>query len=154
MKAELKEIPPSNHEAQELFQLLDEHNLSYCPPEVCHLTQPEQLENINSVLLGVYCGETLVGMGGLKLYVEYAEITRMFIKPIYRGNGFAVQLLEELETIAKSKNYKLLKLETSDKFKSAYRLYLRYGFEICAPFGEYIHKAHNTYMEKKISPNR
>ena len=124
----IKEISPSSHEAKVLFKLLDEHNMSHCPPEICHLTQPEELESINSVLLGIYCDETLAGMGGLKLYTQYAEVTRMYVKPEYRGNGLAVKLLEELEKIAITHGHEVLKLETSEKFKSAYQLYLNYGF--------------------------
>ncbi len=152
MEIEIKEISPSNLEVRELFRLLDEHNLSHCPPEICHLTQPEELQNAQSVLLGVFCNGALVGTGGLK-QTDYAEITRMFLKPEVRGNGLAVKLLNELETIAGNNNYKYLMLETSESFKSAYRLYIRYGFQLCEPFGEYVDKAYNTYMKKKIAPN-
>lgn len=150
MGVEIKEVSPSDLEIQKLFRLLDEHNLSHCPPEVCHLTQPDELQRINSVLLGVYSERTLAGMGGLKLYPEYAEVTRMFVMPAFRGNGLAIKLLSRLEAIADVRGYNYLKLETSEKFRSAYQLYLGYGFKLCAPFGEYVNKAHNTYMEKEI----
>ncbi len=151
---EIKEISPSNVEARELFRLLDEHNLAHCPPDTCHLTRPEELEDSKAVLLGVFLDGALVGMGGLKLKTEYAEITRMFLKPEVRGNGFAVKLLNELEAIAESEGYEYLMLETSEKFKPAFRLYLRYGFQLCEPFGEYVGKAYNKYMRKKIASNR
>lgn len=151
MEIAIREISPSGLEVRELFRLLDAHNLSHCPPEVCHLTQPEELENAESVLLGVFGDGVLLGTGGLKLKSGYAEITRMFLKPEARGKGLAVQLLEALEAIAESKNYPCLMLETSQAFEPAYRLYLKYGFELCEPFGEYVNKAHNTYMRKKVS---
>ena len=153
MEVEIKEVSPSYLEVRELFRLLDEHNMSHCPPEVCHLTQPEELESIKSVLLGVYLEGQIIGMGGLKLYPEYAELTRMFIKPEFRGKGVSVKLLGELETLAKKQKYEKIMLETSEKFKSAYRLYIKYGFKLCAPFGEYVNQAHNTYMEKVIAAN-
>jgi putative acetyltransferase len=154
MEVDIREVSPSDQEVCILFKLLDEHNMSYCPPEVCHLTQPDELQNINSVLLGIYTDGILIGMGGLKLYAKYAEVTRMFIMPEFRGNRLAVQLLSKLEAISRNRGYRYLKLETSEKFKSAYQLYLRYGFQLCAPFGEYVNKAHNTYMEKEIAPNK
>ncbi len=77
----------------------------------------------------------------------------MFLKPEVRGNGLAVKLLNELEAIAEGEGYEYLMLETSEKFKPAFRLYLRYGFQLCEPFGEYVDKAYNTYMKKKIAPN-
>ncbi len=150
MTETIRKISPLAADAQELFQLLDQHNMSHCSPEVCHLTQPEELERIHSVLLGVYEGEALVGMGGLKLYPEYAEVTRMYLRPEVRGRGIAARLLGELEALAKSEGYPFLRLETSEKFKAAFQLYLKYGFELCAPFGEYVNKPYNTYMEKRI----
>ena len=153
MEVEIKEVSPLDNNVQDMFGLLDEHNMSHCPPEVCHLTQPEELENINSVLLGVFSGGELIGMGGLKLHSGYAELTRMFVNPANRGKGVSVKLLKSLEGIAKNEGYKIIRLETSEKFKAAYQLDLKYGFKLCAPFGEYITKAHNTYMEKEIAPN-
>lgn len=150
MKIVIKEISPTNDEVKKLFKLLDSHNMSHCPPEVCHLTQPEELEKANSVLLGVFCDGKLSGMGGLKFYDEYAEVTRMFLREEYRGKGLAVKLINELENIALGKDYKTLKLETSEKFKTAYQLYLKCGFKLCKPFGEYVNKPHNTYMKKTI----
>jgi len=154
MEAAIKKVSPSDPDIQKLFTLLDEHNLSYCPPEVCHLTQPDELEFSNAILLGVFSDGVLAGMGGLKFYADYAEVTRMFILPEFRGNRLGVQLLSELETVASNHNYDYLKLETSEQFKPAYQLYLGYGFRLCAPFGEYVNKVHNTYMEKRIAPNK
>jgi putative acetyltransferase len=152
MKVEIREISPASREVRELFRLLDAHNLSHCPAEICHLTQPEELQNDRSVLLGVFCDGELAGTGGLKLRAGYAEITRMFLKPEARGKGLAVRLLDALETIAGNGGYAYLMLETSEKFEPAMRLYMRYGFESCEPFGEYVSKAHNTYMKKRIAP--
>lgn len=149
MKVEIKEISPDKEEVRELFKLLDAHNMSYCPPEVCHLTQPEELEKISSVLLGVFCDGVLCGMGGLKFFEDYAEVTRMYIKEEYRRKNLANRLLKELELKALDKNITTLKLETSEKFKKAFSLYKKNGFNLCEPFGEYVDKPYNTYMEKK-----
>lgn len=150
MKVDVIEISPGDSEVRELFKLLDAHNMSHCPPEVCNLTQPEDMENISSILLGIYCDGVLCGMGGLKLYDGYAEVTRMYVKEEFRGNKLSPRLLKELELKALEKDKSVLKLETSDKFKKAFSLYKRYGFKLCEPFGEYIEKPYNTYMELKI----
>jgi putative acetyltransferase len=152
MKVNVKKISPMNKEAKKLFKLLDAHNVSHCPPEECHLTQPEELEQANSILLGIFSGGALCGMGGLKFIDDYAEVSRMFILEEYRGNGLAVRLLNELEKEAVNRGRAVLRLETSDKFKKAFRLYLKYGFNQCEPFGEYINATYkHTYMEKKIN---
>lgn len=152
MEIKIEKISPSTPAVLELFRLLDAHNMSYCPPEVCHLAQPKELEDDGALLLGVFCDDVLTGMGGQKFREGYAEVTRMFVKPEVRGKGLAVKLLDALEAIAAGKGLETLKLETSKKFAPAYRLYLRYGFELCAPFGEYVDKAHNTYMTRQIAP--
>lgn len=152
MKVEIKPITPTSNEAKRLFKLLDAHNMTYCPPEECHLTQPNELEQVSSILLGMFCDGVLCGMGGLKFIDDYAEVSRMYILEEHRGKGLAVRLLNELEREAARKGKTVLKLETSDKFKSAYRLYLKYGFNLCEPFGGYIYESYqHTYMEKRVN---
>ena len=126
--------------------------MTYCPPEECHLTQAKELDQLSSILLGVFCDGILCGMGGIKFNDEYAEVSRMFILEEQRGKGLAVSLLNALEREAASRGKSDLKLETSDKFESAYRLYLKYGFNLCEPFGGYVDETYqHTYMEKKIN---
>lgn len=150
MNVEIKPIIPTSNEAKRLFKLLDVHNISYCPPEECHLTQPNELGQISSILLGIFYKGVLCGMGALKFFDDYAEVSRMYILEEYRGKGFAVRLLNALEKEASSRGKTVLKLETSDKFKSACHLYLKYDFKLCEPFGKYIHEAYqHTYMEKR-----
>lgn len=136
MQIEIKEISPSDEETKQLFKLLDEHNLSHCPPEVCNLLQPDEMVKIESVLLGIYCNHVLCGMAGLKYFDDYAEVTRMYVKEEFRGHGLASRLLDELKSKARARGLTTLKLETSDKFKLAVGLYLKHGFERCQPFGE------------------
>jgi len=152
MKVEIKKISPTGKEVKKLFKLLDAHNMTYCPPEECHLTQPDELERVSSILFGIFCDGSLSGMGGLKFIDDYAEVSRMFVLEEYRGKGLAFILLKELEREAIHRNKTSLKLETSDKFENAYRLYLKYGFNLCKPFGEYRHAIYqHSYMEKKLS---
>ncbi len=150
MKIEITEISPCYDNVRELFRLLDTHNMSHHPPEVCHLTQPEELQEVRSILLGIFCDGELCGMGALKFFDDYAEVTRMFVKEAYRGNGLAGKLLDELAKVALTNGLTVLRLETSEKFRSAVRLYQNYGFHFCEPFGEYVNKPLNTYMEKQI----
>ena|SRR5579859_1756616 len=150
MEIRIEEISPLAQEVRKLFKLLDEHNLSHCPQEICHLTQPDEMKKADSILLGIFFSEKLVGMAGLKYFDDYAEVTRMFVLGNYRGKGLASRLLAELESKAIERNLKILRLETSEKFIHAVRLYKKLGFEKCKPFGEYISKAFNSYYQKEI----
>jgi len=148
MNIEIKELTPTDPRVQPLFQLLDAHNLSHCPPEVCHLTQPEDLVRDDALLLGLFCNDLLCGMGGLKFRDGYAEVTRMFVMESHRGQGLATVLLSQLEHRASLRGIGLLKLETSEKFTHAIAFYLRHGFCYGEPFGEYLKQPFNSYMEK------
>ena len=127
-----------------LFKLLDEHNLSHCPPEICNLIQPEEMLHSDFVLFGVIVNEAVVSIGGLKFYKEFAEITRMYTRKESRGNGFSKIILMELENAALAKGLLKLKLETSEEFKEAVSLYVKTGFTRCEPFGDYKKKPFNT----------
>ena len=150
MDLTIEKISPRAEEVQELFRLLDEHNLSYCPPEICHLTQADELEAIDATLIGLFVNSDLASIGGLKFFDGYAEVTRMFTREEYRGKGLSKMVLNALENIALEKGCSWLRLETSEKFTSAVALYNKMGFQRCKPFGEYVSKAYNTYMEKEL----
>lgn len=150
MEIKIAEISPLLPEVKELFRLLDEHNLSHCPPEICNLTQPDEMKTVDTTLLGIFCDGKLAGMGGLKYFEDYAEVTRMYTLDAYRGIGLAAKLIAALETKALSKHLTTLKLETSEKFLFAIKLYSKSGFQPCEPFGEYIDKPFNSYYQKKL----
>lgn len=150
----IKEISPLQNDVQVLFQLLDQHNSSYLPPDVCHLTQPDELAGQNSVLVGAYLDNQIVGMGGLIFFKEYAEVTRLYVKDEFKGRCIAKEIMYTLETIAVKKDLKHLKLETSHFFKEAVNLYNKLGFTECAPFGKYICQPKNSYYEKEIQPSK
>lgn len=151
MNVEIKQILPTDHEVKELFKLLDTHNMTHVPPEECHLTQPDEMKKVESILLGIFNDEALCGMGGLRFFDDYAEVTRMFVLEEHRGKGLATRLLGELEIEAMRRNKSFLRLETSHRFEHAYRLYLKHGFHLCEPFGAYAHATHqHAYMEKKM----
>jgi putative acetyltransferase len=150
MDSYIKEISPIDSQVRTLFALLDAHNLSHCPPEICHLTQPEDLLKIDFTLMGVFCDDQLVGMGGLKYFEDYAEVTRMFVRDEYRGKGLSKIVLEELEKQAIKKEKAILKLETNANFENALHLYQKSGFSECGPFGDYQIMPPNMYFEKKL----
>jgi GNAT superfamily N-acetyltransferase len=80
----------------------------------------------------------LVGCGGVQLFgSEYAEIKRMYIRPEFRGQGFARLMLEHLAEHARNNGVNLLRLETGIHQHEAIGLYERAGFKSISPFGEY-----------------
>jgi len=57
-----------------------------------------------------------------------SEIGRVFVEHNYRNRGIMTQLLNEVESIAKTKGVKKLRLCTYNRFESAVRLYKKFGF--------------------------
>jgi putative acetyltransferase len=132
------------------MERLNAHNLSHCPPEICHLATAEQLAESDCLMIGAFTDEHLCGMGALKFFENYGEITRMFVEQPFRRKGIARQILDLLIQEAVKRNLESLKLETSEQFANAVRLYKSSGFVPCAPFGEYVHAPHNAYLEKTL----
>jgi len=54
--------------------------------------------------------------------------------------------------LAEERGYKRLSLEThpGDEYKPARKLYERFGFELCGPFGDYETHDYSVFMTKTI----
>ncbi len=143
-------ISPLRDDVRNLMERLNAHNLSHCPPEICHLATAEHLAKSDCLMIGAFSGEHLCGMGTVKYFETYGEITRMFVEEQYRGMGIAKQIINLLIQATIERNLESIKLETSEQFANAVRLYKSAGFVPCAPFGEYVHAPHNTYLGKKL----
>jgi len=97
-----------------------------------------------------------VGCGGVALFDGFAEVKRMYVRPAARGQGIAQAILARLEAETSAANLPVLRLETGDKQTDALRLYRRYGFTDCAPFGDYAALPRHTiaasiFLEKPIA---
>ena len=77
------------------------------------------------------------GCGGVALFDGFAEVKRMYVRPAARGQGIARAILARLEAETRAANLPTLRLETGDQQTDALRLYRRYGFTQCPPFGDY-----------------
>jgi GNAT superfamily N-acetyltransferase len=86
----------------------------------------------------VYYGKIPAACGALKKYSENtAEIKRMYVRPEYRGKGFAKNILHELEKWASELNYTECILETGRDLKAAVGLYQSSGYEVISNYGQY-----------------
>ena len=65
---------------------------------------------------------------------EIAELKRMFVKPDFQNFGIGKTLLEKAIELAKSCNYKLIRLDTLNYMKPAIHLYKQYGFYEIQPY--------------------
>jgi len=90
--------------------------------------------------------------GGVKLFgTEYGEIKRMYVRPAFRGQGFAKQILIHLTEHALAHGIDLLRLETGIHQHEAIGLYERMGFHRIGPFGDYKDDPLSVFFEKSLA---
>lgn len=78
-----------------------------------------------------------VGCGGVAVFDDYAEVKRMYTRPVARGRGVAKALLRRIEDEARGAGRSVLRLETGTYQQEAIGLYERMGFRPRGPFGPY-----------------
>lgn len=140
----------------EVAQILTEHlhdMYAVSPPESVHALDLNKLRQPNITFWSVWDGNQLAGCGAIKeLEAGHAEIKSMRTANAYRGKGVAVKLMEHILSVAAERKYHRLSLETGPQefFLPARKLYERFGFEYCGPFGEYAEDSYSTFMTKSL----
>jgi putative acetyltransferase len=141
----------------EVAQILMEHlddMYAVSPPESVHALDLNKLRQPNITFWSVWDGKQLAGCGAIKEFeVGHAEIKSMRTANAYRGKGVAVKIMEHILTVATERKYQRLSLETGTQefFLPARKLYERFGFEYCGPFGDYAEDPYSAFMTKVLS---
>jgi GNAT superfamily N-acetyltransferase len=151
MSITIEETRPDSPHAVELLSELDSDlQQHFYPPQSRHAYSVEKLlrEGVNFFIASY--NDQLAGCGGIKLYEDYGEIKRMYVRPSHRGRGLGKAILNTLSEFAKERGIGILRLETGIYQTEAIGLYDAYGFQRCAPFGEYKADPLSVYFEKAI----
>jgi putative acetyltransferase len=123
------------------------------PPESVHALDIDGLNAPGIQLWSVWVGETLAGVGALKvLDAERGELKSMRVADGFLGQGIGRAMLEHLLEQARERGLKSVWLETGSglEFEPAHRLYERAGFRRCGRFGEYPEDAFSVFMTLKL----
>jgi GNAT superfamily N-acetyltransferase len=142
---------PDSREAMELLAELDTalHEYPY-PPESRHAFSVEKLIRESVVFfIASYDGQ-LAACGGVKLFSDYGEVKRMYVRPAFRGKGLGKAILNRLAEHARANSIITLRLETGIYQVEAIGLYDGWGFKRRGPFGEYKNDPNTVYFEKLI----
>ncbi|MBZ0320427.1 MAG: GNAT family N-acetyltransferase [Anaerolineae bacterium] len=95
---------------------------------------------------------TAASCGGVKLFgTDYGEIKRMYVRPQYRGMGFAKLMLTHLTDFTQQQGISLLRLETGIYQQEAIGLYEKMGFRRIPPFGNYTDDPLSLCYEKSLT---
>jgi len=142
---------PDSREAMELLAELDAalHEYPY-PPESRHAFSVEKLIREGVAFFVGSCDEQLAACGGVKLFADYGEVKRMYVRPAFRGKGLGKAILNHLAEHARANGINVLRLETGIYQVEAISLYDGWGFQRRGPFGEYKNDPNTVYFEKSI----
>jgi len=94
---------------------------------------------------------TPAACGGVKLFDDYAELKRMYVRAQFRGLGFGRLMLAHLANYTRDRGITLLRLETGMHQHAAIGLYERMGFYRIPPFGSYTDDPLSRYFEKRLA---
>jgi putative acetyltransferase len=97
----------------------------------------EQLFEPNVRLFIARLDRLAVGCGGVAVFDDYAEVKRMYTRPVARLRGVAKAVLRKIEDEARGAGMLVLRLETGTFQQEAIGLYERMGFRPRGPFGPY-----------------
>ena len=140
----------------EIAALLQEHLRdmnAVSPPESKHALDLSGLRKPEITFWTVWDGRSLVGCGALKqLSTDHGEIKSMRTAAAQRNRGVGSLMLGHIIEEARRREYRRLSLETGSMefFRPAHRLYQRFGFEPCGPFGSYREDPNSLFFAKSL----
>ena len=147
-------LDPADERVRPILEqhLAEMHALS--PPESVHALDVGGLQHPDiSFYVGEDDGRVLV-CGALKRLGTYeGELKSMRTVEIARGRGLASVMLEHLLAVARSRDYRVIRLETGseDYFTPARRLYAKHGFVVGEPFADYLLDQNSVYMHLRLN---
>jgi putative acetyltransferase len=113
----------------------------HSPPEDVHALDVEGLTDPAITFFSYRDGDELLGVGAIKqLDPDHVELKSMHTAQAVRGNGVGRAVLQHLLAVARARGVHRVSLETGtmEAFAPARALYASVGFEVCAPFGQYV----------------
>ena len=123
------------------------------PVESIHALDVAALQQDSITFYSAWEQEDIMGCGALKeLSPTHGELKSMRTAENYLRRGVATAILHHIVEEAKLRGYKTLSLETGsmEAFKPAHRLYERFGFTYCEPFGDYTEDPNSLFMQLNL----
>ena len=138
---------------RELLRLHLASALEHSPPESVHALDIDGLRQPGVSFWSCWQEGELLGCCALReLDAAHGEVKSMRTAPWRERQGVGARMLEHLLAEAKARGYRRLSLETGsgEAFAPARRLYERYGFGYCAPFGDYAEDSWSRFMSLRL----
>ena len=151
MSVTITQEPPDDPGPVGLIAELDALVAPLYPTRSRHGYSVDKLLAENIPFFIVRANGTPAACAGIKLVGgEYGEVKRMYVRPSFRRQGFAIRLLDHLAAYAAAHGIDVLRLETGIHQHEAIVLYERCGFYRIPPFGPYFDDPVSLCYEKRI----
>jgi putative acetyltransferase len=137
MSITIERVVEATHEVRDLIEELNEVLGAAYEAHQRHGLSIEQLFEPHVRFFIARLDGFAVGCGGVALLDDYAEVKRMYTRPVARGRGVAKAVLRRIEDEAREAGTSLLRLETGTYQQAAIGLYEHTGFRPRGPFGAY-----------------
>ncbi len=128
----------------EIRDLLTQHFAEmqkHSPCGSCHYLDFDGLRKPDVTFWSIWNDDELAGCGALKeLEATHGEIKSMRTHDAYLRQGVGSLMLKHIIAVATERGYQRLSLETGSgsAFEPASKMYERFGFTECPPFGNYV----------------
>jgi len=143
----------SSNESQSIVREHMAGMLANTPPESVHALPLDKLRQAHITFWTAWLGTELCGCGALQTLDHlHGEVKSMRTREKFLRQGVGQAVLSHIVREASARGLKILSLETgsSESFSAARSMYLRNGFEICGPFGDYKLDPHSVFMTKLL----
>ena len=101
-------------------------------------------------LVAVMGGDAVACGALLAADMDVAEVTRLYVRPAYRGRGLARRMLAALEDFAVARGHRVLRLEIDVTSPEAIALFLATGYRPIPRFGAYLRYDGSRCFEKRF----
>jgi putative acetyltransferase len=152
MRIELDDL--TRPEVQALLREHLDNMYEVTPAESVHALDLAGLRSPEITFWTVWDGSLLLGCGALKeLTTTHGEIKSMRTPSALRRRGAGRAILAHIISVARSRGYRRLSLETGsmEAFKPAQTLYQSFGFTYCGPFSDYRAGPNCVFMTLELS---
>ena len=153
MKIDIRIDDLSREESQSIVREHMAGMLANTPIESVHALPLDKLRQPNITFWTAWIESELCGCGALQtLDALHGEVKTMRTRAKFLRKGVAQAVLSHIINYASETGIKRLSLETgsSEVFLAARAMYLKNGFGICGPFGDYKLDPHSVFMTKRL----
>jgi len=143
----------SSSESQSIVREHMAGMLANTPIESVHALPLDKLKKPNITFWTAWIGSELCGCGALQtLDEQHGEVKTMRTRAKFLRKGVGQAVLSHIINHATDTGVRRLSLETgsTEVFLAARAMYLKNGFGICGPFGDYKLDPHSVFMTKHL----